>query len=125
MDWSTYKGLCDRADYWSDWFFAQCIELLSRSTAEGAEAVAAILRRDQGAPALPRPVDHAGDERTLMYQVTLTSDQCQTLLKVIEQARVEAQFTSATQIRGLGGFAESCEELIRWHTMKDQESPHD
>ena len=92
----------------------QCWELLNASDAPEAVAVAQILQADRKRPCLPQPVDHTGDRRTQMLQVTITLEQCQLLLGVIEQAQRQKSFTQDTQLRGLGGFAEACEELIRW-----------
>ena len=46
--------------------------------------------------------------------VTITQEQAHLLLDVIEHAARQRLFTQGTQSRGLGGFAEACEELIRW-----------
>ena len=92
----------------------QCWELLNASDAPEAVAVAQILQADQKKPCLPQPVDHTGDSRTQMFQVTITLEQCQLLLSVTEQAACKRAFSQDTQSRGLGGFAQACEELIRW-----------
>ena len=92
----------------------QCCELLQFSDVPEATAVGLTLRADLRKPFLPQPPDHFGDARTQMYQVTITLEQCQLLLGVIEQAARQKAFSQNTQSRGLGGFAQACEELIRW-----------
>ena len=92
----------------------QCRQLLQASDVSEATAVDQTLRADLSRPFLPQPPDHAGDFRTHMYQVTITQEQGQLLLSVIEQATRKRAFSQDTQSRGLGGFAEACEELIRW-----------
>ena len=114
MDWQTYKHLCDQPDYWSAWMIDQCCQLLQVSDVPEALAVAQTLQKDQKKPCLPQPADHTGDSRTQMLQVTITQEQGQLLLGVIEHAARQGLFTQGTQSRGLGGFAEACEELIRW-----------
>ena len=114
MDWQTYKQLCDQPDYWSAWMIDQCRQLLQASDVAEATAVDQTLRTDLSRPFLPQPPDHAGDFRTHMYQVTITQEQGQLLLSVIEQATCKRAFSQDTQSRGLRGFAEACEELIRW-----------
>ena len=114
MDWQTYKHLCDQPDYWSAWMIDQCCQLLQASDVPEALAVAQTLQKDQKKPCLPQPADHTGDSRTQMFQVTITLKQCQLLLSVIEQAACKRAFSQDTQSRGLGGFAQACEELIRW-----------
>ena len=92
----------------------QCCQLLQASDVPEALAVAQTLQKDQKKPCLPQPADHTGDSRTQMFQVTITLEQCRLLLGVIEQAQRQKSFTQDTQLRGLGGFAQACEELIRW-----------
>ena len=92
----------------------QCCELLQFSDVPEATAVAQTLLADLRKPFLPQPRDHSGDARTQMYQVTITSEQCRLLLGVIDQAARQKVFSRNTQSRGLGGFAQACEELIRW-----------
>lgn len=92
----------------------QCRQLLQASDVSEATAVDQTLRADLSRPFLLQPPDHAGDFRTQMYQVTITQEQGQLLLSVIEQATCKRAFSQDTQSRGLGGFAEACEELIRW-----------
>ena len=114
MDWQTYKQLGDQPDYWSVWMIDQCCQLLQASDVSEALEVDQALRADLSRPFLPQPPDHSGDVRTQMYQVTITKEQGQLLLGVIEHAARQGLFTQGTQSRGLGGFAEACEELIRW-----------
>ena len=114
MDWQTYKHLCDQPDYWSAWMIDQCCKLLQASNVSETTAVEQTLRADLSRPFLPQPLGHSGDVRTQMYQVTITQEQGQLLLEVIEHAVRQRLFTKDTQSRGLGGFAEACEELIRW-----------
>ena len=114
MEWQTYKQLCDQPDYWSAWMIDQCCELLQFSDVPEATAVALTLLADLRKPFLPQPPNHSGDVRTKMYQVTITQEQGHLLLEVIKHAARQRLFTQGTQSRGLGGFAEACEELIRW-----------
>ena len=114
MDWQTYKRLCDQPDYWSAWMIDQCCQLLQASDVSEATVVDQALRADLSRPFLPQPLGHSGDVRTQMYQVTITPEQCQLLLGVIDQAAHQRAFSQNTQSRGLGGFAQACEELIRW-----------
>lgn len=113
MDWGEYKALCDRPDYWSAWMTNQCIQLLEGSNLAGAHEVSAVLHRDLRQPALSRPAGHKGNEDTWMYQMSLSEAQCDTLLETIHQAEQKGRRTTATQARGLGGFAEHCQELLR------------
>ena len=92
----------------------QCCQLLQASDVSEALEVDQALRADLSRPFLPQPPDHSGDVRTQMYQVTITQEQGQLLLGVIEHAARQRLFTQGTKSRGLGGFAEACEELIRW-----------
>ena len=92
----------------------QCCQLLQASDVSEALEVDQALRADLCRPFLPQPPEHSGDVRTRMYQVTITQEQGQLLLGVIEHAARQGLFTQGTQSRGLGGFAEACEELIRW-----------
>lgn len=114
MDWQTYKRLCDQPDYWSAWMIDQCCQLLQASDVSEATAVDQTLRADLSRPFLPQPPDHSGDVRTQMFQVTITQEQAQLLLGVIDHAACKRAFSQDTQSRGLGGFAEACEELIQW-----------
>ena len=114
MDWQTYKRLCDQPDYWSAWMIDQCCQLLQASDVSEATAVDQTLRADLSRPFLPQPPDHSGDVRTQMFQVTITQEQAQLLLGVIDHAAGKRAFSQDTQSRGLGGFAEACEELIQW-----------
>ena len=114
MDWQTYKRLCDQPDYWSAWMIDQCCQLLQASDVSEATAVDQTLRADLSRPFLPQPADHTGDSRTQMFQVTITQEQAQLLLGVIDHAACKRAFSQDTQSRGLGGFAEACEELIQW-----------
>jgi hypothetical protein len=104
---------------------AQCIQLLIDSDSEESVTVAEVLRRDCQMPALKQPADHSGDERTAMHQVTLSETQCRLLLAVIQRAKDIHQFTSDTGARGLGGFAENCEELIRWRATEHSGRQYD
>jgi hypothetical protein len=113
MNWGEYKALCDQPDYWSAWMTNQCIQLLEGSGRAGARDVSSVLRRDLRQPALSRPADHKGNKDTWMYQVSLSEAQCDILLKTIRQAEQNGHRTPATQTRGLGGFAEHCQELLR------------
>ena len=92
----------------------QCCQLLQASDVSEALEVDQALRADLSRPFLPQPPDHSGDFRTQMYQVTITQEQGQLLLGVIEHAARQGLFTQGTQSRGLGGFAEACEELTQW-----------
>ena len=118
MDWQTYKQLCDQPDYWSAWMIDQCCQLLQASDVSEATAVDQTLRADLSRPFLPQPLDHTGGSRTQMFQVTITLEQCQLLLGVIEQAVRQNRVTQDTQSRGLGGFVPACEELIQWRAEK-------
>jgi len=113
MDWGEYKALCDRPDYWSAWMINQCTQLLEGSDHAGARDVSAVLRQDLLQPALSRPGDHKGSKDTWMYPVSLSKAQCDTLLETIRQAEHNGYRTPATRRRGLGGFAEHCQELRR------------
>jgi hypothetical protein len=113
MNWGKYKALCDQPDYWPAWMANQCIELLDGSGLVGASEVSAVLHRDLRRPALSRPAGHKGNEDTWMYRVSLSKAQCETLLETIRQAEQRGRRTSGTQTRGLGGFAEHCQELRR------------
>ena len=62
-------------------------------------SVAEVLRHDLRMPALERPADHSGDERSSMHQVTLTETQCRLLLAVIQRAKESRQFTCDTRKR--------------------------
>ena len=104
---------------------AQCIQLLIDSDSEESVTVAEVLRRDCQMPALKQPADHSGDQRTAMHQVTLSETQCRLLLAVIQRAKDTHQFTPDTHARGLGGFAESCEELIRWRATEHSGRQYD
>ena len=114
MDWQTFKQLCDQPDYWSVWMIDQCWELLQASDVPKALAGAQTLQMDRKKPCLPQPADHTGDSRTQMFQVTITQEQAQLLLGVIEHAACKRAFSQDTQSRGLGGFVPACEELIQW-----------
>ena len=103
----------------------QCIQLLIHSDIEAAAPVADALRSDRQTPALPQPADHSGDQRTAMHQVTLSEPQCRLLIAVIQRAQATQQFTPDTRARGLGGFAESCEELLRLRITEHSGRQHD
>ena len=103
----------------------QCIQLLIHSDAEEAATVAGVLRYNRQMPALQQPGDHSGDQRTTMHQVTLSETQCRLLLAVIQRAKDTQHFTPDTRARGLGGFAESCEELLRWRVTEHSGRQHD
>ena len=120
MNWGEYKARCDQPDYWSAWMTNQCIQLLEGSDLAGAHDVLSVLRRDLRQPALSRPGDHKGTEDTWMYQVSLSMVQCDILLKTIRQAELNGHRTPATQTRGLGGFAEHCQELLRLRQRSEQ-----
>lgn len=113
MNWGEYKALCDRPDYWSAWMANQCIQLLHGSDLAGAQEASAVLHQDLCQPALARPVGHKGNADTWMYRVSLSAAQCEILLEAIGLAQAQGQRTIGTQTRGLGGFAEHCQELQR------------
>ena len=121
MDWQTYKKCCGRPDYWSAWMLDQCRELLVISDFQGADRVAETLQADQCKKPLALPPGHLGDERAAMFRVSITHTQSELLLAVINQATLLERYTEATADRGLVGFAESCEELIRWRASRRQE----
>jgi hypothetical protein len=118
MDWQTYKKFCDSPDYWSAWMLDQCRELLLISGLQGADRVAETLQADQSKKPLALPSGHIADERTVMFRVSITDTQSELLLAVINQATALERYTQATADRGLMGFAESCEELIRWRASR-------
>ena len=60
-----------------------------------------------------------------MHRVSLTETQCRLLLAVIQRAKDTRQFTCDTRKRGLGGFAESCEELLLWRVTKPNGCQYD
>ncbi|NCF43685.1 MAG: hypothetical protein GWP70_02545 [Proteobacteria bacterium] len=119
MDWQRYKRLCDQADYWSAWMLSQCVTLLQASELTNTSSVIAELQADLAESPLPFPPGHRGDLRTQMFHVSLSYSQCQTLLEAIELANANQQYTSDTRASGLAGFAESCEELLRWRATDE------
>lgn len=91
----------------------QCIQLLHGSDLAGAQEASAVLHQDLCQPALARPVGHKGNADTWMYQVSLSAAQCEILLEAIGLAQAQGHRTVGTHSRGLGGFAEHCQELQR------------
>lgn len=124
MNWGEYKALCDRPDYWSAWMANQCIQLLHGSDLAGAQEASAVLHQDLCQPALARPVGHKGNADTWMYQVNLSAAQCEILLEAISLAHAQGRRTTGTQTRGLGGFAEHCQELQRLRQVDASADPN-
>lgn len=102
----------------------QCVQLLHGSDLVGAHEASAVLHQDLCQPALVRPVGHKGNADTWMYQVSLSADHCEILLEAIGLAQAQGRRTTGTQTRGLGGFAEHCQELQRLRLVDASADPN-
>ena len=111
MQWSTYKALCDRPDYWSRWMLDQCMELLRRQDLEALGQVLADAIADQP---LDVPADHKGPSETRMHRVDLAPAMRQEILAAVELASVRGIITPQTATRGLGGFVEAWREYAAY-----------
>ncbi|MEM9622865.1 MAG: hypothetical protein AAF993_14530 [Pseudomonadota bacterium] len=109
MDWSTYKMLCDRPDYWSRWMLDQVEALLAQLQ---QQELLAALRQHRAVSPLPQPADHKGPAQTHMYQLSLPLAQRRLVLAAVEQAHAQGLTTAATRGRGLGGFVEAWREYV-------------
>jgi len=107
MNWSCYKRLCDRPEYWSRWMLEQCIELFEQ---QGETALSAALRAALQQPPLAVPADHRGHAATQMFHLALPAAARQRALVVVQRAAAAGRTTSGTAARGLGGFVEAWRE---------------
>ncbi len=105
MYWSTYKQLCNRPDVVSRWMILSTAELLKEGSSARQALVATLARSP-----LPRPQGHGGDARVDMFELSLP-------VAVIREiaARVRAARRAGIRVggRGLGGFSEAWDELLR------------
>ena len=111
MQWSNYKALCDRPDYWSRWMLDQCIELLQL---QQRDDLAALLMRGIEAEPLARPADHKGPAAVHMHRLELTLRVRAEICEAIEQADASGLRTEQTAERGLGGFVEAWREFAMY-----------
>lgn len=117
MDWSRYRELSDRPDYWTRWMLEETLTLLrSRASASGGEDLAeTVLARLEAALAgdpLPKPDGHRGGVVTDMLALELAQHEAHWVAVVIRRAVAEGQRTSGG--RRLGGFREAWDEYVRW-----------
>ena len=111
MQWSTYKTLCDRPDYWSRWMLDQCVDLLQRQNLPGLGQVLADAVADEP---LDVPVDHKGPPATRMHRVDLPVAMRHEILAALEHASARGMNTAQTAGRGLGGFVEAWREYAAY-----------
>ena len=111
VDWADYKTLCDSPDVVSRWMLTQTLELLALEGGDDAlhRALASAL---QSVP-LPKPADHRGGPPTDMFRLELTLEDARSVASLVVKAADAGRVTSGTSERGLGGFAEAWEELVR------------
>ena len=111
MQWSTYKSLCDRPDYWSRWMLDQCMELLHQQNLAALGQVLADAVTDHP---LDVPADHAGPPTTRMHRVSLSVALRHEILAALEHASARGMITPQTAGRGLGGFVEAWREYAAY-----------
>jgi hypothetical protein len=108
MGWSAYKSLCDSPRTLSRWMIEQSLELLCDEPLL-ADALGRVLR---SAP-LDKPADHRGGPASDMFELDIDTEAARRIHDVVAAAVREGRATSATQQRGLGGFAEAWLEYLR------------
>ena len=111
MDWTCYKALCDRPDYWSHWMLEQCIELFAQL---GEHSLSARLQQALSSEPLRSPPGHRGPPATRMYRLELSPNQRRCAVHAIERAARQGLCTPATAQRGLGGFVEAWREYAHY-----------
>ena len=107
MNWTTYKLLCDRPDYWSRWMLEQCCQLLVQLDESSLRLA---LEQALNSEPLLTPPDHTGVAATQMFHLQLSPALRQDLLAAIQQASELKLTTPHTQARGLGGFVQAWQE---------------
>ena len=121
MEWSRYKALCDRPDYWPRWFLLRLIDLAG---AAGDEMLQQRLRALLTAAPLEKPADHRGDERTDVFFVSLDASDVLGLRELVERFEgAPEQLPSGFAGRGLGGFAEALKELADAQALLPGKAP--
>ncbi|MEJ2087123.1 MAG: hypothetical protein P8Y69_01270 [Gammaproteobacteria bacterium] len=97
MDWDRYKQICDTPNVFSRWMLEQTRELTG-------QALAAELDRAMMGLPVTKPSDHRGGSASDMFELTLTSEQVEAILRHVRSAVSVDRRTSGTAARGLGGF---------------------
>ena len=109
MEWSRYKTLCDRPDYWPRWFLLRLIDLAG---AAGDETLQQRLQVLLTAAPLEKPADHRGDERTDVFSISLEAGDVVALRALVDHFEgAPEKLPKSFAGRGLGGFAEALKEL--------------
>ena len=116
MDWSTYKTLCEKPDYFSRWTLLKTQELCEEST-RGQ------LKLQLQNPMLEKPPQHKGDDRTDFFRVSLSR---LTVVQVLRVLKNEGN-NQTGQIRHLGSvwqeYSDYLDKGSAASTMEPQSSP--
>lgn len=90
----------------------QTVELLEQEP--GAEASRLLLEQTLRAQPLGKPADHRGGPLTDMFRLPLTAAEAAAVVEAVARASAAGRTTTATAVRGLGGFVEAWSELLHW-----------
>lgn len=110
MEWGRYKQLCDQPNVLSRWLLEQTQELAGQADSSIVPLLEATL---QGTP-LPKPLDQKEARATDMFTLTWSPRQVAVVVELVSSARARGTTTSATRLRGLGGFVEAWQEYATY-----------
>ena len=108
VDWPDYRRLCDRPDVVSRFLLEQTAELL---TDDG------LAKRLEGVLAttpIEKPEGHRGPPASDMFVLDLDVDDVAAVATELQRALAAGRTTSATEVRGLGGFLAAWLEIERF-----------
>jgi len=110
VDWECYKQLCDQPNVLTRWLLEQTQELAEQVASPIVPLLAAAL---QGAP-LAKPPDQKEARATDMFKLTWSQREAAAVVELVSAARARGAATSATRLRGLGGFVEAWQEYASY-----------
>lgn len=111
MDWERYKQICDTPNVFSRWMLEQTGELTS-------DRLGAALEQALQLPPVPKPEGHRGGAATDMFELALSVWLVDDIANEVREAAAVLRTTSATEDRGLGGFAEAWNEYAEFLSEK-------
>ena len=110
MEWERYKQLCDQPNVLSRWLLEQTRELAVRVDSSIVPLLDATL---QCAP-LTKPADQRVASETDMFTLAWSQREVAVVVELVVSARDRGTTTSATRLRGLGGFIEAWQEYATY-----------
>lgn len=110
MQWECYKRLCDQPNVLSRWLLEQTQELAEQADSPVVPLLDATLA---GTP-LSKPTDQKQAAATDMFTLTWSQQEVAGVIELLGAARTRGATTSATRIRGLGGFVEAWQEYATY-----------